>query len=196
MARSFIHIVPPEQAEGRMAKLYGSILDEQGRTVNVYAVHSLRPATLQGHMSLYRGILRHSDLALPLWFREALGTYVSALNGCGYCVHHHASNLRAALDDEARAEEVIHAIESDRPAEALEDKQAAAFAYARKLTLAPAEIVEADVETLRAAGYDDGEILEINQIAAYYAYANRTVLGLGVTAEDEPERGEPHGESQ
>jgi hypothetical protein len=29
-------------------------------------------------------------------------------------------------------------------------------------------------------GFDDGEILEINQVAAYFSYANRTVSGLGV----------------
>ena len=32
---------------------------------------------------------------------------------------------------------------------------------------------------LRDAGYSDGEILEINQVSAYFGYANRTVLGLG-----------------
>jgi uncharacterized protein YciW len=36
---------------------------------------------------------------------------------------------------------------------------------------------------MRAAGFDDGEILEINQVVAYFAYANRTVLGLGITTE-------------
>lgn len=39
------------------------------------------------------------------------------------------------------------------------------------------------VDALRSQGLDDGEILEINQVAAYFAYANRTVLGLGVTTE-------------
>jgi uncharacterized protein YciW len=34
---------------------------------------------------------------------------------------------------------------------------------------------------MRAAGLTDGEILEVNQVAAYFAYANRTVSGLGVT---------------
>jgi uncharacterized protein YciW len=33
---------------------------------------------------------------------------------------------------------------------------------------------------LRAAGFDDGEVLELNQVTAYFAYANRTVLGLGI----------------
>jgi len=35
------------------------------------------------------------------------------------------------------------------------------------------------VESLRAEGLSDGEILEINQVVSYFAYANRTVLGLG-----------------
>jgi uncharacterized protein YciW len=33
---------------------------------------------------------------------------------------------------------------------------------------------------LRSAGFDDGEILEVNQVVSYFAYANRMVLGLGV----------------
>ena len=44
---------------------------------------------------------------------------------------------------------------------------------------------EAAVAVLRDAGCSDGEILEINQVTAYFAYANRTVLGLGVSREDE-----------
>lgn len=59
------------------------------------------------------------------------------------------------------------------------------MAYARALTLAPAEVGEHDIEALRAAGFEDGEILELNQVCAYFAYANRTVLGLGVTTEGE-----------
>ena len=39
------------------------------------------------------------------------------------------------------------------------------------------------LESLRIAGYSDGEILEINQVVAYFAYANRTVLGLGCCLE-------------
>ena len=38
---------------------------------------------------------------------------------------------------------------------------------------------EAMVAELRDLGYEDGEILEINQVSAYFNYANRTVMGLG-----------------
>ena len=40
-------------------------------------------------------------------------------------------------------------------------------------------------ERIRDAGLSDGEILEVNQVAAYFAYANRTVTGLGVHTEGE-----------
>jgi alkylhydroperoxidase family enzyme len=36
------------------------------------------------------------------------------------------------------------------------------------------------IELLREKGFSDGEILEINQVASYFNYVNRTVVGLGV----------------
>ena len=43
-----------------------------------------------------------------------------------------------------------------------------------------ASLLEKDFQKLREPGFPDGEILEINQVANYFNYANRTVLGLGV----------------
>ena len=39
------------------------------------------------------------------------------------------------------------------------------------------------MSNLTPRGLEDGEILEVNQVAAYFAYANRTVLGLGINKE-------------
>ena len=39
------------------------------------------------------------------------------------------------------------------------------------------------ITELRDLGYTDGEILEINQVTAYFSYANRTVLGLGCSTD-------------
>ena len=36
---------------------------------------------------------------------------------------------------------------------------------------------------MRAASVDDGEILEVNQVCAYFNYSNRLLNGLGVTTE-------------
>ncbi len=59
------------------------------------------------------------------------------------------------------------------------EKEKLALRYAEALTSNPSSVTEDMVKGLRAAGYDDGEILEINQVAAYFSYANRAVLGLG-----------------
>ena len=61
--------------------------------------------------------------------------------------------------------------------------------YVCKLTLTPAKTREADVERLRRAGFGDKAILEINQIAGFFAWCNRTVDGLGVELEDFWEQG-------
>ena len=53
----------------------------------------------------------------------------------------------------------------------------------RHVRLGPG-LVDED-QPVRAAGYDDDEILEINQITDYFAYANRTVLGLGCSPGDD-----------
>jgi uncharacterized protein YciW len=44
-------------------------------------------------------------------------------------------------------------------------------------------MVENDLHILREKGFSDGEILEVNQVVAYFNYANRTVLGLGINTE-------------
>jgi len=58
------------------------------------------------------------------------------------------------------------------------------LAYSVKLTVAPGEVVEADVESLRAEGFSDRDILDIVEVIAYYAYVNRIADGLGVPIEE------------
>ena len=66
----------------------------------------------------------------------------------------------------------------------LNSAERAMLAYAEKLTLAPSEVTEVDIEALRAAGFSDRDILDINQIVGYFAYVNRLASGLGVELED------------
>lgn len=60
----------------------------------------------------------------------------------------------------------------------------AMLAYAEKLTLTPAAMHKSDVTALRAAGFSDAGILDINQVTGYFAYVNRLADGLGVPLED------------
>ena len=56
--------------------------------------------------------------------------------------------------------------------------------YCEKLTLRPWDMVEQDVIDLRAVGFSDAAILDINQVTGYYAYVNRLADGLGVEIEE------------
>lgn len=180
---TWISIVRRESAEGRLRALYDRVAGPEARIDNILLAHGLRPHTLEGHVALYKSVLHHAGNALPRSYLETLGVYVSLLNGCRYCVEHHMAGLRRLLDDPARADAVLTALADDAPERAFEGRELAGLAYAEKLTRTPNELVEADVAGLRAAGFDDGEILEINQVVAYFAYANRTVLGLGVSTD-------------
>lgn len=65
----------------------------------------------------------------------------------------------------------------------MSDADRAMLEYTEKLTLRPWEMVESDVLALRAAGFSDTAILDINQVTGYYAYVNRLADGLGVELE-------------
>jgi uncharacterized peroxidase-related enzyme len=70
----------------------------------------------------------------------------------------------------------------------LDPRRVAMLRYAEKLTRRPAEMRRRDVESLRAAGFSDADILAIVEVTAYYAYVNRVADGLGVEVEPWVER--------
>jgi len=180
---SWIDHVPYDDATGRLRTLYDRIRGPDGSIDNIMRVHSLRPHTMEGHLALYKNVLHHARNTVPRWLLETAGVYVSLLNGCDYCVEHHYEGLRRLLTDDARAEAIRAALRRGRPEEAFHGRELAVLRYAEALTVAPATMSESNVESMRAEGMSDGEILEVNQVVAYFAYANRTVQGLGVTTE-------------
>ena len=201
---SWIRTIAVAEAGGRLKALYDLIKGSDDNVDNIMAVHSLRPHTMQGHMALYKATLHHPGNTLPEWFLELIGVLVSDLNRCGYCVEHHSAGLQRLLADDGRHASMLGAIGVsvvaayaprglDEPNPVLDTEalsglgltpgMLALLDYAATLTLAPASLSKGSIAQLRAAGVDEGEILEVNQVAAYFAYANRTVLGLGVNTE-------------
>ena len=179
---TWIDTVAYEDATGRLKTLYDRVKGPDDNVDNIMMAHSLRPHTMEAHMTVYKYVLHHSSNAVPKWFLECIGVLVSHLNGCGYCFDHHFAGMARLIGDEARAGAVRAAILSGGR-EPFDARERAALTYAEKLNQTPAEMVRDDVEALRRAGWGDGEILEINQVTAYFGYANRTVLGLGVDTE-------------
>lgn len=180
---TWISTIAYRNATGKLKKLYDRIKGPDDAVDNIMLAHSQRPHTMDGHMALYKCVLHHSRNSLDKSFLETIGVYVSLLNDCSYCVEHHFAGLRRLLCNDGRAEQIRDALQFDTPGTAFDGRELAALEYAALLTTDPASVVEDDVESLRQAGFDDGEVLEINQVTAYFAYANRTVLGLGIDTE-------------
>jgi uncharacterized peroxidase-related enzyme len=180
---AWIRVIPYEESEGELRRIYDRVKGASGHLDNVVKVHSLRPHTLEGHYALYRSVLHHPGNEMAPWFLESLGVYTSILNGCQYSAAHHSEGLKLALADDPRFEKIHQALSRDRPEDAFSGKELALLRYAKKLTLAPSYLDKSDVEGLRAAGASDGEILEANQVVSYFNYANRVLNGLGVTTE-------------
>ncbi len=175
----WIDTVPYDQSTGKLRQLYDRVKGPGDNVDNIMMMHSLRPHTMEGHMAIYKYVLHHQANTVPKWMLEVLGVWVSHLNGCAYCVEHHFAGLKRLLGDDATAAQIRLGIEAGSPpATNLGAAEQAAMVYARKLTETPGAMSEADIAPLRAH-WDDGQILEINQVTAYFSYANRTVLGLG-----------------
>lgn len=180
---SWITTLSYAQATGKLRRLYDRIKGRKDYIDNIMLAHSLRPHTLEGHMVLYKNVLHHSANALPVWFLETLGVYVSQCNHCSYCVEHHFAGLQRLLNDDARAEAIRSALTSHVFNDVFTASEQAMLRYARALTESPSHVDQSLVDAMRATGADDGVVLEVNQVVSYFAYANRTVLGLGISLE-------------
>lgn len=178
---AWIGMIADEDADGDLLDALAMARTPHGTVDNVMRVHSLRPNTMRGHVILYRAALHDEANTLPLWLQETLSSYVSLLNDCAYSFANHWANARHLIGDAVRADEIEKALRADHPETALSGSEAELMRYARKLTLHPGDMVEADVLALRNVGFDDGEILEANQIIGYFNYVNRCLNGLGVT---------------
>ena len=154
-----------------------------GTVDNVLRVHSLRPNTMRGHMTLYKAALHDDANTLPTWLQETIASYVSILNNCSYSLANHWANARHLIGDDERADRIEAALWARDPAATFDGVELLLLLYAEKLTLTPGAMVEADILPLKKAGLDDGQILEANQIIGYFNYVNRCINGLGVTTD-------------
>lgn len=180
---TWISTISYDDASGTLKQLYDRIKGPKNNIDNIMLAHSLRPHSMQGHMTLYKYVLHHPHNTFAESYLETIGVYVSMMNRCQYCVDHHFAGLKRLLSDDDRAAEIWSALSDGNPAVAFSGKELAGLQYAEQLTLSASDLSADDIDSLRAAGFDDGEILEINQVTAYFAYANRTVLGLGINTD-------------
>ncbi|WP_367714354.1 peroxidase-related enzyme (plasmid) [Nitratireductor sp. GISD-1A_MAKvit] len=107
--------------------------------------------------------------------RELSAVGASVVNRCVYCAAVHASRYNQLTKDE----QVMEAIFTDGEEAELDERQKAIFLFAVKLSKAPSEAREEDMQALRDAGLRDDEILDLILSASLFGWANRLMHTLG-----------------
>jgi len=180
---TWIKTIPFSEATGKLLRLYKKVTGPNNNVDNIMLAHSLRPHTMVGHMALYKSVIHNSNNKLPKWYLETLGIYVSILNHCNYCIEHHVEGLKKLLGDDRRVQELREGLQTSNFNDLLDKKYVEGLVYAKKLTTTVENIGIKDIQQLKSLNLSDGEILEINQVVSYFNYANRTVIGLGISVE-------------
>ena len=79
---------------------------------------------------------------------------------------------------------LVEQLKNDYRQADLSERDRTMLDYCVKLTLEPWHMAKEDVQRLRQAGHSDRDILDMNMISGYYAFANRLIDGLGIEVEE------------
>ena len=173
---AWIDTVSWDDASGPLRDAYDWQAAKLGEPAEFTMLGSLHPPIVEERLRLYRAV-EHCPSQLTAIERQSAALVTSRLNGTDHC----ASGLRLKLESLGLATEVLDAIDADPVGVKSGDGRLDAIcAYAAKLTQSPAAVTEDDLEPLREHGLSDLDILDLNNMVAYYAYINRVAMGLGL----------------
>ena len=123
-----------------------------GSVPNLFRVIANSPAGLQGYLGLSGALAKGS---LDARTRERIAIAVAEINGCGYCLsaHTYLGKTLAKLDD---AE-----ITANRSGASNDPKADAALRFAVSVVTTRGHVSDAELASVRQAGFDDAQIVEI-----------------------------------
>jgi uncharacterized peroxidase-related enzyme len=173
----WIRTVEPEDASGRLAEAYQWQARKLGRPTEFTQLGSLDAEVVMARLTLYRAS-ENVPSRLTLLQKLLISYLTSILNATPHC----ASLARNQLAAVTGGAVLLEALDADDYA-ALDAPDQALARYVSKLTLHPGDIVLADIDALRAAGFDDLDILDANNQCAHLNYTNRVANGLGLLTE-------------
>lgn len=163
-----------EEAPAASQGLLQAVHKLLGSVPNLFRIVANSPASLEGYLGL-NGALAKGRVDARTRARVALR--VAELNGCDYCLAAHAylgRNL-AKLDDAELA--------LNRQGGSSDAKAAAALAFASKLVRERGHVSHADVAAVKAAGYDDGQVVELIAHVALNTLTNYVNSALGTVVD-------------
>lgn len=140
-----------ERANPEQHALLEAVQTSLGMLPNFLRVFAHSPVALRAFVGLY-GIAREGELdALT---RERIALALAEQSGCAYCLSAHAAlGRQAGLDDSE--------IATNRAGSSQDARAAVAVRFALALAEHRGEVTDAELGSMRAAGYSDGQIVEV-----------------------------------
>ncbi|MEF8832260.1 MAG: peroxidase-related enzyme [Candidatus Thermoplasmatota archaeon] len=181
---SWIDEVENEKAEGKTKEVYDKIKEKRGKLSNIMKVQSLMPEAMDHHLDLYLSIM-FDDRSLSREKCEMIGVVVSSINGCDYCIKHHAEALNHFWRDKKKLNTLMENYEDLE----LSDQDKAMLKFVEKSTKKPDSVKEKELDELRKVGFSEDQILNIAMITSYFNFVNRIALSLGVEFSEEETKG-------
>ena len=108
--------------------------------------------------------------------RELAAAATSRENGCVFCASVHSA---AATRESGREDDVQRLLDEGVTADLGDERWNAVVSASVALAATPLAFSADDVERLRGAGFDDAEIVDVINGAAFFNWANRLMLSLG-----------------
>ncbi|MBC2861431.1 peroxidase-related enzyme [Stappia sp. 28M-7] len=142
--------------------------EKLGMVPNVLSAYAFNEAKLSAFTQMYNDLML-ADSGLSKLEREMIAVAVSSVNSCFYCLTAHGAAVRQLSGDPELGELMVM---NYRVAE-LSPRHRAMLDFSVKLTERPAEILEADRQALRDAGFSDRDIWDIAAVAAFFNMSNR-----------------------
>jgi uncharacterized peroxidase-related enzyme len=133
-----------------------------GFTPNMMAIFAQSPIAFNAWATLLGALSK----ALDVKTRDSIGLAVSEVNGCDYCLSVHSFTAQHMA--KMPADEIILA----RKGHAADPKRDAGVQFARKVIEARGNVTDADLATVRAAGYTDANVMETVALVAMYSLTN------------------------
>ena len=176
-----IRTVVPEAATGQLADAYERIKEAMGSPTApvVFQLTSIRPDIVAPLVDLYGALFAGGQLSRQA--KEAIATYVAALNNCPYCVGAHALFMQL---HGASAEQVDAARRGDISAFTDDEETARFLPLAEKITRHAYKVTDDDIERLRDAGWSDEKILEAVGVVVFFNLINRLADTFGIAEDD------------
>ncbi|MCA9829189.1 MAG: peroxidase-related enzyme [Dehalococcoidia bacterium] len=172
---SWYPIAPRESLAPETQTLFNMLEEKLGFVPNVFLAFSWKGPRFDKWRAHFEDLMQPSP-GLGKAEREMISVAVSMQNGCLYCLAAHGFAVRALLKDPVKGDRVTF----DYQRAGLSEKHVAMLDYAVKITNEPAACNEADIQSLRDAGFVDEDIWDIAEVAAMFNFTNRLASATGM----------------